>query len=200
MPVIGITGGVASGKSRAAAELKPHFEGAQWFSADGAVLEIYADDADVAAELRTLFGERALTPHGVDRDWIRSRVFAQPDLREALNAVVHPRVRERWVTSARKARESKRWFFAEIPLLFETDGQALCDQVVVVACSVQTQIRRMMRERNLSEALARQIIEAQWPAERKVALGDVLLWNDSTPPCLQRQVQLLAHRLHNTYA
>jgi dephospho-CoA kinase len=200
MPVIGITGGAGSGKTRAAAELKPYFADSLWFSADEAVSELYARDTSVASELRALFGEQALTPDGVDREWIRSRLFREPELREALNATLHPRVRERWAAQAQEARQSKRWFFAEIPLLFETDGQLLCDLVVVVACSVQTQIRRMVRERNLSETIARQIIEAQWPTERKITLGDVLLWNDSTLPCLHRQVQLLADWLQNTYA
>lgn len=200
MPVIGITGGAASGKTRATASLKPFFEQAQWFSADLAVSELYAHDVTVAAALRNLFGARVFTGQGVDREWIRSRLFEEPQLREALHAAVHPRVRERWAAESREARQSKRWFFAEIPLLYETSGQSLCDLVVVVACSVQTQIRRMMRERKLSETVARQIIEAQWPTERKVTLGDVLLWNDSTLPCLQRQVQLLAHWLQNTYA
>jgi hypothetical protein len=58
----------------------------------------------------------------------------------------------------------------------------------------------MTLERDLPEAVALQILEAQWPAERKVALGDFLLWNDSSLPCLHRQAELLASWLHHTYA
>jgi dephospho-CoA kinase len=201
MPVIGITGGAASGKSRAAALLALHFPEARLFSADQAVEDLYGSDPEVATAVAGLLGGEALTESGgIDRGRIRERVFDAPELRAALNAVVHPRVRARWREGAREARESKRWFFAEIPLLYETDGQAECDQVVVVACTVETQIRRMTLERKLSENTARQILGAQWSTERKVQLGDFLVWNDSSLACLQRQVGLLAHWLFHTYA
>jgi dephospho-CoA kinase len=200
MPVIGITGGVASGKSQAITLLQRHFSDARWFSADHAVSELYAGSPEVARELEALFGKAAVTPKGVDRDWIRQRVFREPELRSALNAVLHPRVRALWSQAAGEARQSKRWFFAEIPLLYETDGQTLCDHVVVVGCTVQTQIKRMTRERGLSETVAHQILEAQWSTGRKVLLGDFLLWNDAPLPCLQRQVDLLTLWLQNAYA
>lgn len=200
MPVIGITGGVASGKTRAMGEFQSHFPEAEWFSADSVVGTLYESDGGLQNALKEIFGVRVLSEGRVNRDWIRESIFRDPQLRSALNSLMHPRVRDLWAQAARKARESKRWFFAEIPLLYETDGQSLCDQVVVVACSVQTQIRRLMSERKLPEDSARRILEAQWPAERKMLLGDFLLWNESPLPCLQRQIALLVPWLLNAYA
>jgi dephospho-CoA kinase len=93
-----------------------------------------------------------------------------------------------------------RWFFVDIPLLFETHAEAHLSAVVVVACAAATQRARLLGPRQLSPALAEQIIASQLDLETKIKKTDHLIWNDSTTSCLDRQAALLAGWLRDRYA
>jgi dephospho-CoA kinase len=203
MPVLGITGGIATGKSRFCALLKSHIDPlrAVWFDADSTARELTASDDGVKSQLREFFGERIFTNTGeVDRDALRKIVFSSKDELERLNSILHPKVRSNWTALAEEARQSKLWLFAEIPLLYETGGNELCDKVIVVACSQRTQIRRITGARGLTESTALKIIAAQSSLEEKCRRADVLVWNDAAPTSLERQCSLFNGWLNQTYA
>ena len=90
--------------------------------------------------------------------------------------------------------------FAEIPLLYESGGWNLLDRVVVVACSPNEQIRRMIAFRGLSEALSEQIRVAQMSLPEKCSQSDHIIWNDFSLSCLSRQVRLLCVWLRRRYS
>ena len=203
MPVLGITGGIATGKSRFCEMLKPQIDSlrALWFDADSTARELTDSDDGVRCELREFFGDRIFTNTGeVDRDALRKIVFSSRDQLERLNSILHPRVRSHWAALAVKARQSKLWLFAEVPLLYETGGNELCDKVIVVACSQRTQIRRITGARGLTESTALKMIAAQSSLEEKCLRADVLVWNDASPTSLERQCSLFMGWLNQIYA
>jgi dephospho-CoA kinase len=199
MPVLGVTGGAGCGKSSFVGALLPLLPGAEAFSADAAVRDLAESDTGVRAELVQLLGSEAFTPEGrYDRGLVRARIFADASLRAGLNAVFHPRVRALWSTLAEQARQSDRWLVAEIPLLYETGGEVLCDRIATVACSPQVQWHRLTVVRGLTEVIASQIRVAQTSLEEKSRRADHLIWNDFPFLCLQRQAGLCAAWLLHT--
>jgi dephospho-CoA kinase len=193
MPVLGVTGGAACGKSSFVGALLPLLPEAEAFSADAAVNQLAEEDPAVRSDLHRLFGGEAFTPDGrYNRPLVRERVFADASLRAGLDAVFHPRVRTLWSARAAQARQSKHWLVAEIPLLYETGGEVLCDRVATVACSPQLQWHRLTVVRGLTDVIASQIRVAQTSLQEKSSRADHLIWNDFPFPCLQRQAGLCA--------
>jgi dephospho-CoA kinase len=203
MPVFGITGGIATGKSSCIRLLKSRLAGggAIWFDADLAVRELLKTDESVRSEIREAFGNSVFDEYGhLNKAALRDAAFSTNENREKLNAVLHPKVRLRWETLAAQASESKVWLFVEIPLLYETSGHELCNEVIVVACSQHTQIRRITGARGLTESMAKQIIASQSSLGEKCRMADVLIWNDAALTSLERQCSLLVGWLNQTYA
>lgn len=193
MPVLGITGGPACGKSSFRELLSSHFPQAVTFSADAEVKRLTELDAGVRSEICALLGEAAYSSDGTyNRDSVRVLVFERPDLRAQLNAILHPRVRNSWSALAERCRSNENWLLAEIPLLYETAGETLCDRVITVACSSETQIQRLTVLRGLSSTLAQQILCAQGDLQQKSNRADHLIWNDCPFNCLVRQSSLCA--------
>src|SRR5204863_8370266 len=104
--------------------------------------------------------------------------------------ILHPRIRRQWNAVAQKHRNSTAFFFADIPLLYETGGETLCDRVVVVACSRPVQEQRL-GERGLTPATARQMIDAQMPLEEKIKRDDHVVWNNGDAKVLGEQTEML---------
>ena len=201
MPVLGITGGPACGKSSFRELLCSQFPEALTFSADAEVRSLTESDPSVRAEICALLGENAYSGDGTyNRNLVRSLVFEKPDLRAQLNAILHPRVRSSWSSLAQRCRSNENWLLAEIPLLYETAGETLCDRVITVACSAETQIQRLTVLRGLSSTLAQQILSAQGDLQQKSNRADHLIWNDCPFNCLIRQSSLCASWLKVHFA
>ena len=199
MPVLGVTGGAACGKSSFVGALLSLMPGTEVFSADSAVSRLVEHDTAVRGELKQIIGEEAFTREGhYNRPLVRELVFADANLRASLDAVFHPRVRALWSRSAERARRSDRWLLAEIPLLYETGGEVLCDRIATVACSPEVQWHRLTVIRGLTEVIASQIRVAQTSLEEKSSRADHLIWNDFPFLCLQRQAGLCAAWLLHT--
>ena len=203
MPVFGITGGIATGKSSCIEILKRKLESDRvlWFDADLAARELLENDALVRNEIQRAFGDQIFSEAGkIDRNALRKAAFATDESRGKLNSILHPRVRSQWASLAAMARQSKVWLFVEIALLYETSGHELCDKVIVAACSQHTQIRRITGARGLTESMANQIIASQSSLGEKCRMADVLIWNDAALTSLERQCSLLVGWLNKTYA
>jgi dephospho-CoA kinase len=200
MPVIGITGGAACGKTSFAKLLSASFPCCETFSADAEVARLTDNVADVRQEIETLIPGAYTSAGAYDRSYVRVRVFEQPGLRVALNEILHPRVRERWSRLAENSRNNENWLFVEIPLLYETAGDSLCDRVIAVGCTARTQTNRLTVLRGLSPQVAQQIRAAQCSLEEKCTRADHLIWNDCPFNCLDRQASLCAVWLKNYFA
>jgi dephospho-CoA kinase len=189
--VIGITGGIATGKSSFARALLRQLPG-ELFDADATARELLARDPAVHRELLQQFGAGVFGEDGApDRKRLRDVVFANTEKRRELEQLLHPRIRSLWSGEAASHRFRGSFYFVDIPLLFETDAETYFDRIVVVACSAATQRRRLDEKRGLSSELAQQIISAQLDLGTKIKKADHLIWNDSTVSCLDGQARLV---------
>ena len=192
MPVLGVTGGVATGKSSFTGLLRHHLP-AGLFDADQAAHELLANDDAVRQAVVEAFGDVICDAKGnPDRTKLRALIFDDESKRRQLERILHPAIRARWTKRAAQIAHEGGWFVVDIPLLFETQAEASFDRIVVVACSPVTQRRRLAEQRGLSAALAEKIITSQLDLATKINQAHHVIWNDSTLPCLERQAGLLA--------
>lgn len=193
MPAIGITGGVATGKSAFCMALRELLPGATIFNADTAARELVTSDAEVREQIAAEFGQAIFSGAGeLNRAELRAIVFASAERRSVLEKILHPRIRRRWGAEAKTFSHSKDYFFADIPLLYETGGESLCDRVVVVACAPDIQIRRLLERSSIMDRLtAESMIGSQLPLTHKIVRGDHVVWNDGNAEILKRQAKLL---------
>ena len=202
MPAIGITGSIATGKStfcRLLSELMPE---ARFFDADQAARLLTDKDPGAREEIRAVFGREVYSESGdLKRDELRAIILSSADKRVALEQILHPRIRSQWSAEAQRYRNSSDFFFADIPLLYETGGETLCDRVVVVACSPKVQRRRLLDRRSpsdgkgresMTENEAREMIETQMPIQEKMGRADHVVWNNDGPSILADQARDLA--------
>jgi dephospho-CoA kinase len=199
VPALGITGGIATGKSAFSQTLLQHLP-AEFFDADQCAHEVLATDSRVHALIRESFGADVFSPEGIpDRGRLRERVFSDDNARRRLEAILHPVIRERWESLAVTAKSSKKWLCFDIPLLYESKVEAQFDRVIVVACSPATQQQRLCAARGLSAELAASMMAAQLDLGEKISRAHHLIWNDSTFASLERQTALLAGWLRQRY-
>jgi dephospho-CoA kinase len=199
VPALGITGGIATGKSAFSQALLRHLP-AEFFDADRCAHDVLATDPSVLAQVREWFGESVFAPDGTpDRGRLRERVFNDEKARRQLEAILHPVIRERWSALAATAKSSKNWLCFDIPLLYESRVEAHFDRVIVVACSPATQRQRLCAARGLSAELAASMMAAQLDLGEKISRAHHLIWNDSTLASLERQTALLAGWLRQRY-
>ena len=191
VPVIGITGGIATGKTSFCDCLREIVPAAKFFNADHAARQLVDLDPQVQTELRREFGAGVFSKSGeLNRAKLRAIVFADAAKKRALEQILHPRIRQQW--SAASRRNSTELFFADIPLLYETGGETLCDRVVVVACSEQIQMKRLMARSSMEQSVAQDIIRAQMPLPEKIRRADHVVWNNGDRHTLAAQARLLA--------
>src|SRR5262245_31237659 len=191
MPAIGITGGISTGKSTFCECLREMLSTAKFFNADEAAHGLLAV-SEVKREIRAQFGSHVFSKDGdLNRTRLRAIVFADATKKRALERILHPRIRRKWRTEAKEHRNFPRGFFADIPLLYETGGESLCDRVVVVACSENVQLARLRKRMSVRIADAKQMINSQMPLEEKIRLADHVVWNNGDRASLMEQARLL---------
>ena len=192
MPAIGITGGISTGKTSFVGCLRELVPDAQFYDADRAARELGDKDPEVRGLIEKEFGAEVYSPNGgLNRQQVRSIVFADAEKKRALEQILHPRIRGQWSLEAERHRNSDKLFFADIPLLYETGGEPLCDRVVVVACSTRVQLERLMKRMGLDEGAAQQMIFSQMPLAEKIARADHVIWNNGGRDELKEQARLL---------
>jgi dephospho-CoA kinase len=191
VPAIGITGGVSTGKSTFCECLKEILPDAKFFDAD-AVARQLVDLDEVKSELRAEFGPDVFSAGGdLNREALRTIVFQDAAKKSALEKILHPRIRRQWSAEADRHRKSPEFFFADIPLLYETGGETLCDRVVAVACSPDIQLANLMRRMKLEPAAAEAMIKSQMPLEEKIKKADHVVWNNGDQSVLADQAKNL---------
>ncbi|MGE0358335.1 MAG: dephospho-CoA kinase [Burkholderiales bacterium] len=198
IPVVGLTGGIGSGKSTAAGFLAEL--GAAVVDADEVSREITAAGGAALPALREAFGE-ALVPRdgGLDRGAMRDLAFSDPAARARLEAILHPRIREE--TERRLAAASGPYAVLVVPLLFETGFRAgRVERVVVVDLDEALQVRRAAERSGMAPGAVRAIMAAQWPRWRRLQAADEVLWNGGDPRQLREQCARLDGRLREAFA
>ena len=193
--VLGLTGGIASGKSSVAAMFADL--GAVVVSADQLAREAVAPDSPALAELVSAFGTTILTPAGdLDRKALGQVVFADAAARERLNAITHPAIARLAEARLRELRASDTpLVIYEAALLFEAGAEARVDAVLVVAIDPAVQQGRLAGRDRLDPEAVQARIGAQWPQAAKVARADFVIDNSGPFAETRRQVVALYHYL-----
>jgi len=187
--LVGLTGGIGSGKSLVAELLAAH--GATIIDADVLAREVVAPRTPGLAAVRERFGAGVLRPDGsLDRAALGRIVFGDPLARRDLEAIIHPAVRARAAALAAAAPEGAV-VVQVIPLLVETGQQGHFDQVVVVDVDPEEQLSRIVRRDGLSEAEAHARLRAQASREARLAAAHVVLRNNGTRDDLAAAVDRL---------
>src|SRR6266487_1273838 len=192
MPAIGITGGISTGKTSFCECLGEIVPAAKFFDADQVAHQLVNVDPQVKDEIRHEFGTGFFSVEGdLNREKLRAIIFGDAAKRRALEQILHPRIRRQWSTDAETHRNSPDFFFADIPLLYETAGETLCDRVVVVACSSKIQLRWLMERTSLERAAAEEMIKSQMSLDEKIKRADHVVWNNGTRMALVAQARIL---------
>lgn len=190
MLLVGLTGGIGSGKSTVARLLEKR--GAVVFDADLLAREAVEPGTPGHAAVIERFGADVLAPGGeLDREALASIVFADPSARRDLEEIVHPEVRRLFAEGSEAYRDTERVVVFSAPLLVETGMHTAFEVLVVVSATVATQIERLMRQRGMSEPSIRARIDAQAPLEDKAAAADFLVDNEGSLDELESQVEQL---------
>ena len=183
--LVGLTGGLASGKSTVARLLAER--GMPVLDADRVVHELYEPGGRGAAAVAEIFGSGVLDENGgVNRSILGGRVLRDQELRTALEHAIHPLVREKiagWIESLGNVRAA----VVEASLLVETGSYRAYDVLVVVDCGREQQLERAV-SRGMTEERALALIDAQVPLSRKRELADAVIDNSGPPDDLERQV------------
>ncbi|HSA90290.1 MAG TPA: dephospho-CoA kinase [Burkholderiales bacterium] len=195
--VVGLTGGIGSGKSAAADEFAAL--GATIVDTDAIAHELTEKGGAAMAAIEELFGCEAVGADGsMDRKRMRDRVFADPAVKQELEALLHPMIREE--SARRIAAAAGPYVVHVVPLLIESpDYRRRVDRVLVVDCPEHTQIERVRARSALSEGEVRAIMRTQATRAERVAAADDVIDNGGSREALHKQVAAL-HRKYLQFA
>lgn len=189
MKVIGLTGGAGSGKSAVAGMLAE--KGCLYISADRLARDVVEPGQPAFAEIREAFGRSVITEDGsLDRRRMAEIVFIEPEARERLESIIHPRVISRIGDMIERARAAGAYpaVAVEVPLLYESGTEDMMDEVWVVDADEDVQIRRMMERDGLSKEQALSRLRAQMDPRVRAGMADVLIGNTGSLTDLTQKV------------
>jgi dephospho-CoA kinase len=196
--LLGLTGGIASGKSTVAAILRRL--GAAIINADELSREVVQPEQDAWKKIIATFGPDILQEDKtLDRRKLRKIVFDNPEARKRLEAIIHPIVRalaEKKIGELAAAGNSIIVY--EVPLLFEAQIHLWLRPVILVACEVGTQRKRLLERDHLTEIEAQQHLDAQMNLEEKRKLADYVIENDGNLEELEQQVRAVLQKIQAT--
>jgi dephospho-CoA kinase len=186
--IIGVTGGIASGKSTVARAFEAL--GVPWVDADDVAREVVEPGEPALAEIHERFGRRVLNHDGtLNRRALREIVFADPAQRRWLESVTHPRIRARLVEHlARLEASGAPYVLLVSPLLFESGQSEMADRCLVIDVPEALQIERTAARDDVDEAQARAIVAAQMPRAERLARADDVLDNSGSEAEMRRRV------------
>lgn len=193
---VALTGGIASGKSTVArlfAALSVPV-----IDSDVIAREVVHKGQPALAAIRERFGQSVLAPDGtLDRAALRQRIFSNPEEKQALEDILHPRIRA--LMAQRSATAGGPYQIFEIPLLAETGGREFVDRVLVIDCDPERQIERVLARDGVQREHAEQILAQQATREQRLAIADDVIVNDTSRDVLAVRV-LALHRDYLTMA
>jgi transcription termination factor Rho len=189
-----LTGGIATGKSTVAELLRQELPDLRIFDCDASVKELLASDKVVAREIVEHFGTEAVNQGGgVNRAFLRNRVYSDLQGRLNLEKILHPRVRAECLASRDRAtKDGAALFVADVPLLFEKGFDFGQELVLLAATSRSTQIHRLRARSHFDDELIEAILAAQLPIQEKLLHADVVFWNEGPLEILRHQIRRFA--------
>ncbi|EHL73116.1 MULTISPECIES: dephospho-CoA kinase [Bacillus] len=187
--IIGLTGGIASGKSTVSSLLKE--KGFTVIDADVAARIVVQPGEEAYKKIVETFGKDILLENGeINRPKLGDLVFRDEQKRLQLNAIVHPAVRKQMLLEKEQAiRNGKQTIFLDIPLLFESGLTWMVDKTIVVYVDENIQLQRLMKRNGLDKEAAEIRISAQMPLEEKASKADAVINNNGTITETKKQLE-----------
>ncbi|MGG0027244.1 dephospho-CoA kinase [Bacillus safensis subsp. osmophilus] len=196
--VIGLTGGIASGKSTVSQMIKE--QGIRVVDADVIAKEAVAKGTPALQQIVQTFGEDVLLPNGeLNRQQLGAIIFSDEEKRKQLNAIVHPEVRKEMLKQRDEGVAQQETFVVlDIPLLFESQLESLVDRIIVVYTTPELQLSRLMNRNDLSEEEALNRIHSQQSLEEKCKKADRVVENTQDLAFIRKQLQNILNEWEHT--
>jgi len=172
--IIGLTGGIGSGKSTVASYIAS--KGIPVYIADEEAKKLM-DSKRISTKIQAIFSENILSEKGkLDRKKIATIVFNSPEKLSELNAIVHPEVKKHF-TNWLKKHKNALFVIKEVAILFETKGNLSCDKVILITAPQEIRIERAMKRDNVNRESILKRIQNQLPEEEKIQKSDFVVYN-----------------------
>ncbi|MCY7530761.1 dephospho-CoA kinase [Bacillus altitudinis] len=196
--VIGLTGGIASGKSTVSQMIKE--KGIRVVDADIIAKEAVSKGSPALHQIVQTFGEEVLLPNGeLNRQQLGAIIFSDEEKRKKLNAIVHPEVRKEMLEQRDEGVSNNETFVVlDIPLLFESKLEGLVDRIIVVYTTPELQLSRLMNRNDLSEEEALNRIHSQQPLEEKCQKADRVIENTKDLAFIRKQLENILNEWEHT--
>lgn len=190
MKKIGITGGIGSGKSIVGKILSTI--GFPVFYSDLEAKQIMTRDKNVVSQIKRTFGEEAYVNDELNRNFLAEKIFNQPELKNKINAIVHPAVRKAFDDFAQN--QQKSLVFNEAAILFETGGYKSFDATILVVADEDLRLKRVMNRDNAPQKAIEERMKNQWSDEKKKPMADFIIENNEDSllvPQVEKIIELL---------
>ncbi|WP_428828551.1 MULTISPECIES: dephospho-CoA kinase [Bacillus] len=196
--VIGLTGGIASGKSTVSQMIKE--KGIRVVDADIIAKEAVSKGSAALHQIVQTFGEEVLLPNGeLNRQQLGAIIFSDEEKRKQLNAIVHPEVRKEMLEQRDEGVSNNEAFVVlDIPLLFESKLEGLVDRIIVVYTTPELQLSRLMNRNDLSEEEALNRIHSQQSLEEKCQKADRVIENTKDLAFMRKQLENILNEWEHT--
>lgn len=174
MTIVGLTGGIGSGKTTVAGFFKEL--GVPVYIADVEAKKLMNTSKVLIKKIKKLFGDGAYVDNQLNKPFIAKKIFNNKDLLKQMNAIVHPKVAKhfkKWVE-----KQDAPYVIKEAAILFENDGYKQCNLVITVTADEVTRIERVLKRDNTTKEKIKAIMQNQWPEEKKIALSDFVITNN----------------------
>ncbi|MFD2823879.1 dephospho-CoA kinase [Lacinutrix iliipiscaria] len=184
MKVVGLTGGIGSGKTTVAKQFEKL--GVPIYIADDEAKKLMNTSKVIKRKLKTLFGEEAYVNDVLNRAYLAQVIFNDKAYLQQMNAIVHPKVAKhflRWM-----AKQKSPYVIKEVAILFENGSYKQCDYVITVTATIEKRIERLLLRDQTTVSKIEAIMNNQWPDEKKIVLSDFVIHNDEIQNTIQ-QVQ-----------
>ncbi len=177
MKILGLTGGIGSGKSVVAKIFATL--GVAVYNSDERAKELYFE-ADVRWKVEALLGKKAYRGAGeLDKDFVRSSIFSDPEMLKKINAIIHPTVKKDF-DSFKKAHKKEAYIVKESALLFEAGIAASLDKILLITGNAELRKKRILKRDGLSKAEIENIMVRQWPDDEKTKKADWVIENNES--------------------
>jgi len=179
MKIVGITGGIGSGKSFVCTILEKM--GYSVYYSDDRAKFLIDSDPRIHKELNLMIGEKAYSEDGLNRELVSNKLFNDPELRQKINKLIHPIVREDFDQWKRSFKDEK-FIFNEAAILFETGAYLNYDAVILVHAPLELKMKRIKKRDGSSEEEVLKKMKSQWSDEQKMKLTPYRILNDGNNP------------------
>ncbi|MFD2540688.1 dephospho-CoA kinase [Lacinutrix gracilariae] len=174
MKIVGLTGGIGSGKTTVAKEFSKL--GVPIYIADDEAKKLMNSSKTIQRELVALFGEEAYKDQELNRPYLAKLIFNNEALLQKMNAIVHPKVADHFKNWLKK--QDAPYIIKEVAILFENGSYKQCDYVITVTAAIETRKERLLKRDVTTVAKIEAIMNNQWPDQKKIERSQFVIYND----------------------